>query len=85
MFEDNIIVHELSASEPEISSNEVEYENYIIEEAIEIINNCDESFNPNTKHFDVRNVQRFGDFGLIFETFLYNPLMGIIKQDYNKF
>ncbi len=59
--------------------------NYIIEEAIEIINNCDGSFNPNTKHFDARNVQRFGDFGLIFETFLYNPLMGIIKQDYNKF
>ncbi len=58
---------------------------YSIEEAIEIINNCDESFNPDTRHFDVRNVQRIGDFGLIFKTFLYNPLMGIIKQDYNKF
>lgn len=58
---------------------------YSIEEAIEIINSCDDSFMPDTKHFDVRNVQRIGDFGLIFDTFLYNPLMGIIKQDYNKF
>jgi len=58
---------------------------YSIEEAIEIINSCDESFMPDTKHFDVRNFQRIGDLGLIFETFLYNPLMGIIKQDYNKF
>ena len=58
---------------------------YSIEEAIEIINSCDQSFMPDTKHFDVRNIQRIGAFGLIFETFLYNPLMGIIKQDYNKF
>lgn len=58
---------------------------YSIEEAIEIINNCDESFNHDTKHFDVRNVQRIDDFGLVFNTFLFNPLMGIIKQDYNKF
>ena len=58
---------------------------YSIEEAIEIINSCDESFMPDTKHFYVRNIQRIGDFGLIFETFLHNPLMGIIKQDYNKF
>ena len=58
---------------------------YSIEEAIEIINSCDESFMPDTIHFDVRNIQRIGDFGLIFETFLHNPLMGIIKQDYNKF
>ena len=59
--------------------------NYSIEEAIEIINSCDESFMPDTIHFDVRNIQRIGDFGLIFETFLHYPLMGIIKQDYNKF
>ena len=58
---------------------------YSIEEAIEIINSCDESFMPDTIHFDVRNIQRIGDFGLIFETFLHNPLMWIIKQDYNKF
>ncbi len=58
---------------------------YSIEEAIEIINSCDQSFMPDTKHFDVRNIQRIGDFDLIFETFLHNPLMGIIKQDYNKF
>ena len=55
---------------------------YSIEEAIEIINSCDESFMPDTIHFDVRNIQRIGDFGFIFETFLHNPLMGIIKQDY---
>ncbi len=28
---------------------------YSIEEAIEIINSCDQSFMPDTKHFDVRN------------------------------
>ncbi len=43
---------------------------YSIEEAIEIINSCDESFMPDTKHFDVRNIQRIGDFDLIFKTFL---------------
>ena len=58
---------------------------YTIEEAIEIIDSCDESFMPDTKHFNIRNIQRIGDLGLIFETFLYNPLMGILKQDYNKF
>lgn len=58
---------------------------YTIEQAIEVINSCDESFMPDTRHFDLRVVQRIGDFGLIFETFLHNPLMGIIKQDYNKF
>ena len=46
---------------------------YSIEEAIEIINSCDQSFMPDTKHFDVRNIQRIGDFDLIFETFLHNP------------
>lgn len=49
---------------------------YTIEQAINIINNCDESFNPDTRHFDIRNIQRIGDFGLIFKTFLHNPLMG---------
>lgn len=58
---------------------------YTIEEAINIINECDESFMPDTKHLDLRNIRRIGDFGLIFNTFLNNPLMGIIKQDYNKF
>lgn len=58
---------------------------YTIEEAIKIINSCDETFKPDTKHLNIHNVQRMGDLGLIFETFLYNPLMGIIKQDYNKF
>ena len=54
---------------------------YSIEEAIEIINNCDESFNPDTRHFDVRNVQRIGDFGLIFKTFLYEyPLRPIFSD-----
>ncbi|WP_295593120.1 hypothetical protein [uncultured Methanobrevibacter sp.] len=59
--------------------------NYSIEDAINIINSCDESFNPNTRHFNVRNVQRIGNLELIYKTFLHNPLMGIIKQDFNKF
>ena len=58
---------------------------YTIEEAIEIINSCDETFNPDTRHLNIRNVQRMADLGLIFEPFLYNPFVGIIKQDYNKF
>ena len=58
---------------------------YSIEEAIEIINQCDESLLPDSKHFNIRNIQRVFDLGLIFETFLYKPLMGILKQDYNKF
>ena len=58
---------------------------YSIEEAIEIINSCDETFVKDTKHLNIRNVQRMGNLGLVFRTFLYNPLMGIIKQDYNKF
>ena len=53
---------------------------YSIEEAIEIINSCDESFMPDTIHFDVRNIQRIGDFGLIFETFLHNPLRGLSSK-----
>jgi len=60
---------------------------YSIEEAIVIINSCNQSFMPDTKHFDVRNIQRIGDFDLIFETFLHNPLMGLsskitISSDY---
>ena len=58
---------------------------YTIEDAISIIKSCDESFMPDTKHLNIRNVQRMVNLGLIYETFLYNPLMGIIKQDHNKF
>jgi len=52
----------------------------MIDYSIEIINSCGEFFVPDTKHFGVRNIQRIGDFDLIFETFLHNPPMGIIKQ-----
>jgi hypothetical protein len=55
---------------------------YSIEEAIEIINSCDESFMPDTKHFVVRNIQRIGDFGLIFETFLHNP-QGVLSNKFS--
>ena len=58
---------------------------YSIEEAIEIIKSCDESYMQNTNHFIKRNIQRMNDEGLVFETFLNNPLIGIIKQDYDKF
>lgn len=51
----------------------------MIDYSIEIINSCYEFFVPDTKH-SVRNIQRIGDFDLIFETFLHNPPMGIIKQ-----
>ena len=53
---------------------------YAIEESITIINECGETFNPDTSNFNRRNIQRIGDFDLIFETFLHNPPMGIIKQ-----
>ena len=45
----------------------------MIDYSIEIINSCGEFFVPNTKHFGVKNIQRIGDFDLIFETFLHNP------------
>ena len=51
--------------------------------SIEIINSCDEFFLLDTKHFGVRNIQRIGDFDLIFEAFLHNPPRGIIKQVFN--
>ena len=54
----------------------------MIDYSIEIINSCYEFFVPNTKH-SIRNIQRIGDFDLIFETFLHNPPMGIIKQVFN--
>ena len=50
-------------------------------EAIEIINFCDESFEHDTKHFGVGIINR--RFVLIFETFLNNLPMGIIKEDFN--
>ena len=34
---------------------------YSIEEAIEIINQCDESILPDSKHFNLRNIQRIFD------------------------
>ena len=55
---------------------------YSIEDAINIINSCDESFNLDTRHFNVRNVQRIGNLEFIYKTVLHNPLMGIIKLDY---
>ena len=45
----------------------------MIDYSIEIINSCDEFFVPDTKHFGVKNIQRIGNFDLIFETFLHNP------------
>lgn len=54
--------------------------NYSIGKTIEIISSCDESFAIDTKYFDVRNIQRIWDFGLIFETFLNNPLMGLSNK-----
>ena len=45
----------------------------MIDYSIEIINSCGEFFVPDTKHFGVKNIQRIGDFDLIFETFLHNP------------
>ena len=50
--------------------------------SIEIINSCDEFFLPDTKHFCVRNIQRIGDFDLIFETFLHNP-QGVLSNKFS--
>ena len=45
----------------------------MIDYSIEIINSCDEFFLPDTKHFCVKNIQKIGDFDLIYETLLQNP------------
>ena len=50
---------------------------YSIEEAIEIINSCDQSFMPDTKHFDVRNTTDWR-----FWLNLWNILTQSINGDY---
>ena len=54
----------------------------MIDYSIEIINSCGEFFVPDTKHFGVRNIQRIGDFDLIFETFLHNP-QGVLSNKFS--
>ncbi len=56
-----------------------------IEDALRIIQNCDENSIKDTRHFRFRNVQRNYDSDLIYQTLLFKPIVGILKQDYNKF
>lgn len=51
----------------------------MIDYPIEIINSSDEFFVPDTKYFGVKNIQRIGDFDLIFETSLHNP-QGVLSN-----
>ncbi|MBR5502991.1 MAG: DUF4258 domain-containing protein [Methanobrevibacter sp.] len=38
-----------------------------------------------SRHFQIRNVQRFTDLGMVYEALINEELVGILKQDYNKF
>ena len=58
---------------------------YTIEEAIDVIKNCDETSISETQHFTIRNEQRNKDSSLIYDTFLNSEIKGILKQDSNKF
>lgn len=58
---------------------------YTIEDAIEIIKNCDKTQISVTRHFHIRNEKRNDDLSLVYETFLTNEIKGILKQDFNKF
>ena len=59
--------------------------NYTVEEAINIISNCNYSDIQESYHYLRRNSERINDLDLIQKTILNNTLVGILKQDYNKF
>lgn len=58
---------------------------YSLEKALEIIRNCNESQISEARHFTIRNTQRNIDLGIVHNVFLNNDVVGIIKQDLNKF
>ena len=58
---------------------------YEISEALGIVENCTESKVRNLVHFNVRNLQRMGDVSIVYESIFSEPIVGILKQDYNKF
>lgn len=58
---------------------------YSIEEAFNLIKNCDKDNINDTRHFSFRNIQRSSDISLIYRTLLKKPIVGILKQDYDKF
>lgn len=58
---------------------------YSIEEAFNLINNCDKYGIRDTRHFSFRNFQRSTDIDLVYRTLLYKPIVGILKQGYDKF
>ncbi len=58
---------------------------YTIQDAINIIYNCDYADIKESRHYLRRNSKRINDLDLIQRTILNKPLVGILKQDYNKF
>lgn len=58
---------------------------YTIEEAIEVIKNCDKTLISESHHFNLRNRKRNDNPSLVYDTFLNEAIKGIIKQDLNKF
>ena len=58
---------------------------YSIEEAFNLINNCDKYNITDTRHFSIRNIQRSIDMDLVYRILLNKPIVGILKQDFDKF
>lgn len=59
--------------------------NYSVEEAFNLISNCTINNIKYTRHFSFRNIQRSEDIDLVYRTLLNKPIVGILKQDFDKF
>lgn len=58
---------------------------YEIDEALDIVKNCTESDVRNLVHFNIRNMQRMEDLAMVYRSIFSKPIVGILKQDFNKF
>ena len=58
---------------------------YSIEEVRNIINNCKEYQIKESRHFNIRNVQRIYNLEAVYKCLLKKEIVGILKQDYDKF
>jgi len=58
---------------------------YQIKEVVNRISDCLESEIKESKHFNIRNIQRITDLAMVYNSLINDDLMGILKQDYNKF
>lgn len=58
---------------------------YNIEEVTKIINRCKEYQIKESRHFNIRNVQRIFNLETVYDCLLKKEMVGILKQDHDKF